>query len=325
MKLLLDVDYSADVGDLGDVAMSAAMHRMGICDLIAVTVCTSADKAPGAVAATLKWWGITDVPIGSWKGAAFDPGGTAPYNDWQVAIYDGYDRNGYGLTATVENANTIFRTALAAAEDNSVVIVAGGPLNNISAFLQTPADGISSMTGSELIAAKVKEFHPCVGDFPQGSEWNANVNATAAAAAAYVALNWPSTVPLYWFDVASGSAPVVGGNLTSKPADDLMRVGYSKSPSNGAGREAWVQLQLLGIITGWAGFEMSVAGRAVFNATTGADTFAPNLSENQFFYKKPSTANDSTYQAQINAMLGADVEADPLLPSWGAAAPIVMI
>ena len=70
----------------------------------------------------------------------------------------------YGKKTLVEK----WRTALAAADDGSVEIITIGFLNSIYEVLISPADGISSMTGLELVTAKVSKMWSMGGDWATG-------------------------------------------------------------------------------------------------------------------------------------------------------------
>jgi hypothetical protein len=210
---------------------------------------------------------------------------------------------------------------LAAADDNSVVLIAGGPLNMIEAVMLSPADDESPLTGLQLITQKVREAWMVAGHFPVGSEWNANITTLAASSANYVALNWPTSIPVNW-GVQTGDSPVVGNTLTSKPGGDLMRVGYSYPSSSGLGRPAWTQMVILCAWTQGSQFDRSQPGIASFHATTGVNDFTYSPTGNHYFWAKKLP--DSIYKDQINALLAADVTADPLLPNWGSAVPIIV-
>jgi hypothetical protein len=192
VPLIFDTDFSSDVDDLGDIALACAMHKLGAVDLLCVSCDTSADKSPGAIAATLKWWGVTSPQIGTWKGGAFDPG-SSTNKQWRDYIYDNYDRNGVGLASTVEDGTTTMRRALASRQRKDAVIITTGPLNAMQALMNSPADSVSPLTGMQLLSAKCKVMYAVVGIFPSGTEWNAVEHPTSASD---VAANWPT--PIVW-------------------------------------------------------------------------------------------------------------------------------
>jgi len=315
IPLILDTDFSSDVDDLGDVALACAMHKLGLVNLLCVSCDTSADKSPGAIAATLKWWGVTTPQIGTWKGSAFDPGASTA-KQWRDYIYDNYDRNGVGLASAVENGTTTMRRALAARPRKDAVIVTTAPLNAIQALMNSSADSVSSLTGMQLLAASCKALYAVVGIFPTGTEWNAQQHPSSAND---VAANWPT--PIVWVGIELGNAVKTGGPLTAKASNDLMRVGYSYPPASGSTREAWGQLGIMAAAQSNADFGM-VRGTASFNASTGANTWTNSSSGNHYYLTK--TFGNGHYANRLNRWICADVTASPLFANWSQSVPAVV-
>lgn len=315
VPLILDTDFSSDVDDLGDVALACALHKTGMVDLLCVSCDTSADKSPGAIAATLKWWGVTSPPIGTWKGGTFDPG-ISNNKQWRDYIYDNYDRNGVGLASTVEDGTTTMRRSLAARTRKDAVVLTTGPLNAMQALMNSPADSVSGLTGMELLAAKCKALYAVVGIFPTGTEWNAVQHPTSAND---VAANWPT--PIVWVGIELGNTVKTGGPLTAKASTDLMRQGYSYSPAVNSMREAWGQLGIMAAAQSNADFGM-VRGTAAFNASTGANTWTNSATGNHYYLTK--TLGDGHYANRINKWICADVTASPLLTNWSQTNPLVV-
>lgn len=316
VPLILDTDFSSDVDDLGDVATCCALHKLGLVNMLCVSCDTSADKSPGAISATLKWWGVTSPQIGTWKGAAFDPG-TSTNKQWRDYIYDNYDRNGVGLASTVEDGTTTMRRALAARTKKDAVIITTGPMNAMQALMNSPADAISGLTGSQLLAAKCKVMYAVVGIFPTGTEWNAVQHPTSAND---VAANWPT--PIIWVGIELGNTVKTGGPLSSKSTADLMRKGYSYPPATSGIREAWGQLGIMAAAQSNADFGM-VRGTAVFNASTGTNTWTNSSSGNHYYLTK--SLGDGHYANRLNKWICADVTASPLFANWSQATPLVAV
>src|SRR5205085_8001729 len=93
-------------------------------------------------------------------------------------------------TPTPDTAVNVYRRALVGQPDGSVVMISAGYLENLSALLNSPADTISSLTGRQLIAAKVKSLNVMGGGYP--SRVRENNLAGNPAAAQDVATNWPT-------------------------------------------------------------------------------------------------------------------------------------
>jgi hypothetical protein len=126
-------------------------------------------------------------------------------------------------TPVPASAVSVFRKALAAQPDGSVVVVEAGYSGNLAALLASPADGLSPLTGRELVARKVKRLAIMGGGYPRRSGEN-NLEGDPAAAQA-VASSWPT--PIYWAGYEVGDE-IHTGNTISKthPASSPVRVAY---------------------------------------------------------------------------------------------------
>jgi hypothetical protein len=324
-SILFDTDFSADVDDLNDLSYLCAAHKLGLCDLLAVTVCTSNTKAPGAVSAALKYWGLSGqdgwtkpgVPIGCWKGAAIDPAGPG---EWVPAVYDGFDRNGVDLASTVADATAIMRQALVSVTGKSLWIVAVGPFPNIKALAESPADGISDLTGTELLSAKCAGAHFAAGHFITSGEYivsdttpehNANAGNTLGfqIAAFHATRAWPTDTPIYWNGMAEGDSPIVGYNCTDKPAGNLLKVAHDTHGSAGSGRPWWGVLACHAAVHGLGDFT-TFRGKVIpdFIGHTG---YWPYRNGPAYFIRKNKT--DAYFKAFANSYIDADPDASPFV------------
>lgn len=309
IPVIFDCDFSSDVDDAADLAVACVLHKLGLIEMLCVSCSVSNDKSPGAIAAMLRWYGV-NAPVGTWKGAAFDPG-SSTQKTWVSYLYDNYDRNGIGLASTVQDANALMRRALDARSQRDCVIVTGSPLNSMNRLLTSSADGESSLTGQELLAAKCRSLWTMCGAFPSGTEWNAQ---QAPAAAANVAANWPTVV--YWSGYEIGNGLRIGASLRSKPATDLVRAAYDQFPANlkvENERDAWGALNVMAMAFGGADYTMT-RGTASFDSSTGANSWTSSSTGNHFYLTKART--DVFYKTRLNRLLGADASATLPISAW---------
>lgn len=199
--VIFDTDLGNDVDDALAMSMLHALETRGMCRLVAVT---STKDHPSSIAladAINTFYGRPDIPLGAVQNGKTPEEGFC----WVANIQDnGQPRYPHDADGTqVPDAVTVLRRALAAEQDGSVVIVQVGFFTNLARLLDSPADGISPLTGRELVAKKVKElsvmagvFHP----FQQGEtvidhhlEYNV---VTDVPSAQKLVTQWPT--PIVW-------------------------------------------------------------------------------------------------------------------------------
>ncbi|MCF6357352.1 MAG: nucleoside hydrolase [Draconibacterium sp.] len=169
-KIILDTDIGGDADDLGALAMLHNFVKSGNCELLAIMNWGTDKYAVPAIDAINRFYLNPDIPIGTRK-----DGTSTSDLQYNKIIADNFEHT---LTYNdVPDATELYRKILASNEDNSIVIVAVGPLLNIQRLIQSEPDSYSPLTGAELISLKVKEFVIMGGKFPKGGwEWNFNGN-----------------------------------------------------------------------------------------------------------------------------------------------------
>lgn len=313
-KVIINTDFSTDVGDLGAVALACAAHRIGIFDVLGFVIDSSYTYAPGACRATAQYFGLSGQSYGCWKGTPIDE--TIVSQMWCKSLYDNFPHSGVGLASTVDDSTVAYRTMLAAQPNGSVDIVAIGFLNAVSALLDSPGDGISPLTGAQLIAAKVRKLFVMGGDYAGGpAEWNFKGGATPRSditnATANICTNWPSPVRFVGFEAGTFT---VGGTFGRNTSTDLIANGYSVHGSS-SGRTAWDELAMLACLQDCGDF-VQVFGSNSINTTTGANTWVLNPAGKDAYLSK--ITSDARLKTRINFYVGADASASPFFTSWGS-------
>lgn len=202
-NIILDTDIGPDCDDAGALALLNIYADMGLCRILAIGNCTSNPYGAGAIDAICRYYGREAVPIGTWKGREFLNDDICrrynrPIAEKHLSRY---------REAEPEDAVRLYRRVLAAQPDNSVDIIAIGPLNNISALLDSRPDDVSPLDGAELVRGKVARLWMMAGIFRPSDEKKANdierrcgkriedyaeYNVVCdAAASKNVADNWP--------------------------------------------------------------------------------------------------------------------------------------
>lgn len=170
VKIILDTDFGGDADDLGALAMLHHFIDKKECELLAIMSWQLEENAVAGIDAVNQYYKHPDIPIGSRKGSMH-------FTDWNHSkpIADHFRST---LRAQdVPDATSLYRSILAKAADQEVIIITVGPLKNIQDLLQSKPDSISALSGLALVHQKVKEFVIMGGQFPSGeSEWNFNGN-----------------------------------------------------------------------------------------------------------------------------------------------------
>ena len=206
-KLLID-DNDSDIDGEQMVRRAIASHLAGDTEIVGYIGSTSNVNSVAAIEAMFLAAGIV-IPYGQYQGSDHDSGSL-----WTTAV-----RNNFNPTksqSSYMDAVTAIRTILAAQPDGSTIYVDTGPLHVTQAFLQSPADGISSLTGLQMMAAKCPRLYNMGG---YASNVAAEFNfAHASAAASWVYINCP--VPIYNvpFEMLSGVNVGTAGNGDIDPA-----------------------------------------------------------------------------------------------------------
>lgn len=297
-KVIFDTDIAGDADDLGALAVLHKLADAGECEIIGM----GNDAGSGANAMVLSamntYYGRPAIPLANKSGAnATTIGGT--YAGALVAEFPHPLKTAAGLPT----AATLYRQLLAAAADASVILICVGFLDNVSALLQSAADGTSSLTGVQLVAAKVKTLVVMGGQYPSGTEYNF---AQSPAAAQYVVANWPTQMTFTGYEVGVGIK--TGGSLsTATPATNPVRRGYQLYRGAGVDTDSWDQTAVYHALRpSDALFGKVTTGSNSVNATTGANTWSatpdPTGTLEQTYLTLPSA---SAAKAAIDALMVA--------------------
>lgn len=309
VSLILDTDLSSDIDDAGDIAVCATYHRMGFLDLIGVVIDTTASKAAGAAEAILSSRGMAGLPIGTYQpGSAFNPGNPAVQNNYTDWIYDNYPHSGVGLSASQPSSTTVYRQLLADA-DEPVTILLTGFMSALDALLDSAADGISPLTGVELVEEKVAALYSVTGIWPTGSEFNFT-QAPAISNSCLAA--WPTSVPLIFVGIEIGNAAGASGTTltTALPVGDVVRAAYNRAGYTN-GRTCWGQIGVVALAEDEGGFSR-VRGTAAVNASTGANSFTAGAAGPHYYL---TTLRADHLRNHIEQLLVAPTT-DPAIPAW---------
>ena len=279
--VIIDTDFAGDCDDPIAISVALSAHKIGLIRIVGFIVSSTVVTSAPGLYGMLKAYGFQSIPIYAYQGA------TGSYNN----VYSGPLRDRFGVAAQTRTAYTDdltgYRT-LVAANPGVTLIGIGAPIC-LSRFLSSAADGISPLTGAQLIAANVKKSVQMAGNFPTGTaEYNASRDP---ASTQNVATNWPSTVPFWWTGAEEGNTVWSMPSLDADPLLDPVRYAFDLSLSllTGGRRPSWDPMAVLAAIFGvgtgtiWqvGGANGSVAvdgtGITTWSATTGPHSYLTKL------------------------------------------------
>ena len=305
VNVIFDTDIDSDVDDAGAMALLHSYIQQGRVNLLAVVGCCYSGYAAPCIDAINTYYGLPDVPVGI---ATTSPGGGAGsrYQQYIAQTYANDINHDYYAPTALE----VYRQTLANAEDNSVVLVVVGTLNNLKELLESPADQYSSLTGIELVRQKVKLCSIMAGYFPSGSENNMRFDA---AASIYVEANCPA--PILWSGWEIGSKIITGNTRSLMAEDDPVRKSYDLYFGNTtSGRESWDLTSLVYAVEGAGDYWTVDTGTVTINPDDGSNTWNPDPNgKHGILVQKmdPAQVAEHINTQMVQAQKGASAE-----PAW---------
>ena len=272
-QLIFDNDGCADSDNIYALSMAIAADKIGYVSLAGV-VDTFGDGASEAMyRQMLNQAGLSQVPE-SVPSAFTVRGGSC-----SAANLNTYDAMTPQTTSAYMQAATMYRTIFAANPTTPVYIVLGGSFRGVSDLMQSPADGISSLTGAQLVAQNAANGGAI---FAQGLGANlmfTKDNLLEDWKAAQYVVTHNGSLPIYWYgDTPQSSGPSI---LWTRTSEDPVFLFSTRQGSDS--RTAWDSLPTSALLSskfaGGVTITMSGSGAGYANATAFTSTGGgPNCS-----------------------------------------------
>jgi hypothetical protein len=224
IPIIVDTDMSSDCDDVGALALLNSFAAHGEATLLAACVnMHDRSKSSGAVVHAINaYYGHPDVPIGSHHGP-----GPSSGSAYTLQIHQQFAPD-FPNDDQLPRGVDVYRTALAAAADHSVVICSLGLLENLQDLMDSMPDAISPLAGPELVKQKVRQMV---------------VMANTVKEDAPLLDAWPT--PILW-TIEVGSAIGCGRGLQAQPDGNPAKIAYRLNSNNDPihnclmeGRAAW--------------------------------------------------------------------------------------
>jgi hypothetical protein len=319
--VIIDGDLGNDISIDDGFYAAIRLHKLGYLDIRAAVTGGPMTAAGAYLATYLRYAGLGHIPIGTFQGllgptqaagysaqyvendmCAYVNAGTTPQPGCltNMAVRAGIAPN-FPVSAFPEPV-AVIRKALAAAVDGTIVMIETGPAQVFAAVMNSPADGIDSRTGVDLITAKVSYLLVMGGDQPSGTEWNVY---HAPSQAADINANWPTAV--YYIPYSFGFPnPTAGTGIYSLPDYNPLKIAHQIYGSET--RNQWDSISVLWPVMGTTNgyFNAPTSAVQTINSTTGANSWSAGTHSPARYYITQAASN-AAWTALINSLLTADI------------------
>jgi len=303
VPLIFDTDNGNDVDDVLALGVIHSLQSRGECELLAVTITKDHDQCAPFVDAVNTFYGRGNIPIGVCRS-----GVTTQQSKFTVLADEKQgdaDRYPHDLRSGKEapEAVAVLRKALASAADHSVVIAQVGFSTNLADLLKSKADETSSLSGLELVKAKVRLLSVMAGAFaPINGKPHFEYNVIKdIPAAKLLATDWPTTIIYSGFEIGLAAAyPAVSIDrdyeyVPHHPLKEAYYL-YNPPPHN---RPTWDLTSVLYAIYPDAGyFDLSEAGTVQVNEK-GLTEFVTESNGRHHYLKMSDTQQIRVVEALV--------------------------
>ena len=206
-SIMLDTDIGPDCDDVGALAVMFSYAKENGVSVLGVCNCTSNEYGTATVDAIREYCDFPEFTLGMYSKSGFYADAQS-YNKYVAENFSTkYKNNTLKYLPNVE----YYRTLLANAEDDGVILVTIGMFNTFAEFLKSEADEISPLTGIQLAKKKLHSVVSMAAVLPAGREFNVLCDYEASR---FCFENCP--VPMYLSDFKIGHSVRTGWGTKSE-------------------------------------------------------------------------------------------------------------
>ena len=261
VRIIFDTDFGPDYDDVGALAFLHAMADSGKIEILGTISSNMHELVGPSMNAMNTYYDRPDLPMGAPKTKGVSLGSFQHWPDSIIARYP------HTIQSTVELPDAVksYRKILNQQPDSSVTIITVGFLTNLADLLRSQPDGISSLSGHELVSKKVKQLVSMAGHFPAGKEFNLHIDSVASF---YVFENWPTPVIFTGFEIGweiRTGLRLIASGLQNNPVKDVFSICIPLSAEDSLGRMSWDETAVLIGVYGTKGFFRTKTGKIIVN------------------------------------------------------------
>ena len=220
-SIILDTDIGPDCDDVGALAVLFSYAKENHVPLLGVCNCTSNIYGSATIDALRAYCKYPEFTIGMYS----KPGFYADAINYNKYIAENFSENYKNGTLELLPHVSFYRSLLANAEDDSVILVTIGMFNALADFLKSGPDKYSPLTGLELAEKKVHALVSMAAVYTAGREFNVVCDFNASK---FCFENFPK--PIYFSDFHIGHTVRCGwgtkeaNGLSGNPIIDSYRL-----------------------------------------------------------------------------------------------------
>ena len=227
-SIILDTDIGPDCDDVGALAVLFSYAKENNVSILGVCNCTSNTYGSAAVDAVKEFCNAPDFKIGMYSKPGFFSFDNPVHVKYNKYIAEKYSKKYNDGTLELLPHVSFYRSLLANAEDDGVVLVTIGMFNAFADFLKSGPDKYSDLSGIELAKKKIHAVVSMASILPEGREFNVFCDYKAAK---YCFENCPA--PMYLSDfhigvsILTGYSPEAAENHPNNPIVEAYQL-YTK-------------------------------------------------------------------------------------------------
>ena len=262
LNIIWDDDCGSDLDCVYSLSAIHALIRRGDVRVLALILDSPNPYGAPVFRTWSSLWKNRAIPIGVYRGST---GAQGADSAWSRAIRDAFQPG--DTSARYPDCVSTYRRALSRAADRSVRVVETGFPTCLVALMRSAPDGISPMSGADLVRAKVQGLYLMGGDYPgPATEFNFK---TAAVETAFLFRNWRAAEgypPIFLTGFTLGIHASLG--LSGCPRSTIA-VRLAEKVAGENSRPVWDLMSIDQAVVGTSAYLVSPDGENDVDATTG--------------------------------------------------------